>query len=95
VAELSLFEEMRELAITHPELKPEFILQMATKNSAAALGMPKQIGELIPDAQADLIAVPYAGKIADAAKAVVNHRGNVAASMIGGNWAVEPAAIFP
>ena len=90
--ELSLFDEMRELAAINPTLKPETILQMATVNGAIALGMKGKIGELAPGALADLIAIPYAGKTAEAASAVVHHRGHVAASMIDGQWAIAPAS---
>lgn len=88
--ELSLFDEMREMAAAHPALPTETILQMATVNGARALGMKRHIGELSPHAHADLIAIPFAGKISDIYDAAVHHRGNVAASMIDGQWAIAP-----
>jgi cytosine/adenosine deaminase-related metal-dependent hydrolase len=90
VLELNLFDEMREFAALHKSLAPETIVEMATVNGAIALGMKNQIGELASKAFADLIAIPYAGKLADANAAVIHHRGNVAASMINGKWAIEP-----
>jgi cytosine/adenosine deaminase-related metal-dependent hydrolase len=86
--ELSMFDEMREVAAANPALKPKTILQMATVNGAFALGLKNQVGEIIPNALADLVAIPYAGKTADAYEAAVNHRGNVTASMINGEWAL-------
>jgi aminodeoxyfutalosine deaminase len=90
VPELNLFDEMRELADAKPGLPPETILKMATVNAAAALGRKRKIGELAPKAFADLIAIPFTGKIADCHRAVIFHPGDVAASMIDGNWAVAP-----
>jgi len=90
-AELNLFEEMRAFAGVHPEVAPKKIVQMATLNGARALGLAGQAGELSAGAFADMIALPYAGKNAGAWEALVNFRGNVAASMIDGQWAVAPS----
>src|SRR5258706_11689635 len=88
--ELNMFDEMRELAARQAALRPRKILEMATLNGARALGMKSQIGQLSPRSFADLIAVPFAGKTADIYEAVLHHKGNVAASMIDGQWAVTP-----
>jgi aminodeoxyfutalosine deaminase len=88
--ELSLFEEMRQLAATDTDIAPAEILRMATVNGAKALGLAGQIGELSENAFADLIAVPFAGKKADIYDAVVHHPSTVSASMIDGQWAVAP-----
>ncbi len=88
---LDMFEEMRELATAHPALSPATILEMATINGARALGMAGQIGELSPGAFADMIAIPFAGKVADAHAAALHHTGNVSATMIGGQWVHEAA----
>jgi 5-methylthioadenosine/S-adenosylhomocysteine deaminase len=89
--ELSLFEEMRALAKNEPSLSARKLVQMATLNGARALGMSRQIGELAKGAFADLIALPFAGKIADVHDSILHHQGNVAASMIDGQWAIAPA----
>ena len=81
---LNMFDEMRALAKGHPSLAPATILEMATVNGARALGMAGQIGELSPGAFADLIAIPFAGKVADANAAALHHAGNVSAAMIDG-----------
>ena len=39
---------------------------------------------------ADLIAIPFAGKLADAIDAVVHHVGDVSASIIDGEWIMCP-----
>jgi cytosine/adenosine deaminase-related metal-dependent hydrolase len=88
--ELSMFEEMRELAANDPKLPPAEILRMATVNGARALGRVGQIGELSKNALADLIAIPARAKINDACEAVLGHVGDVSASMIDGHWVIPP-----
>jgi cytosine/adenosine deaminase-related metal-dependent hydrolase len=88
--ELNLFEEMRTLADREPGLSPAEILPLATVNGARALGRAGQIGELSENALADMIAIPCSGKSADIHGAVLHHTGNVAASLIGGRWAMAP-----
>ncbi len=88
--ELSMFDEMRELAANDPKLPPSEILRMATVNGARALGRAGQIGELSENALADLIAIPAAAKTSAACEAVLAHDGPVNASMIDGNWVIPP-----
>ncbi len=89
--ELNLFEEMRALAKNEPWLSARSILRMATLNGARALGLAGQIGELAEGALADLVALPLAGKVADIYDRVLHHAGDVAVSMIDGQWAIPPA----
>ena len=89
--ELSMFDEMRELAANDPKLPPAEILRMATVNGARALGRAGQIGELSENALADLIAIPANVKASNACEAVLAHAGPVSASMIDGDWAIPPA----
>jgi aminodeoxyfutalosine deaminase len=88
--ELNLFEEMRQLAAADPSNSPRDILRLATVNGAKALGLGGQIGELSENALADLIAIPFAGKVADICETVVHHASTVSASMIDGQWAIAP-----
>jgi aminodeoxyfutalosine deaminase len=88
--ELSLFDEMRQCAAVEPGVPPKTIAQMVTVNAARALGLQGRVGELVPSAFADLITLPFTGKAAAAYEAVVQHRGEVAASMIDGQWAIAP-----
>jgi cytosine/adenosine deaminase-related metal-dependent hydrolase len=88
--ELNMFEEMRELAATAPDLSSKNILQMATMNGAQALGMKRQTGELSHGAFADFITIHCGAKSSDPYETVIHHRGNVVSSMINGRWAIEP-----
>jgi aminodeoxyfutalosine deaminase len=88
--ELDLFAEMRLLAERDLTISPVEILHMATVNGARALGLAGKIGELSKNAGADLIAVPFAGKIAGVHEALLQHSGSVSASMIDGQWAIPP-----
>jgi cytosine/adenosine deaminase-related metal-dependent hydrolase len=90
--ELDMFAEMQLLAGRDPTVSPVEILHMATVNGARALGLAGQIGELSKNANADLIAVPFAGKIANVHEALLQHSGSVSASMIDGQWAIPPGA---
>lgn len=87
---LNLFAEMQAFAARNKSIPPEDILKMATIAGAKALGMAGQIGELSESAFADLIAIPFAGKVADIFGAVMHHPSTVSASMIDGNWAIAP-----
>jgi aminodeoxyfutalosine deaminase len=88
--ELNQFDEMRDFAGKHPEVPAETILKMATLNGARALGKSGQTGEISPGALADLAVIPYHGDAADVYEAVLQHRGDVSASMIDGQWAFAP-----
>jgi len=88
--ELSLFAEMRALARNEPSLSARTIVRMATLNGARALGLGGQIGELTEGSVADLVALPFTAKIADSYDGVLHHQGDVAASMIDGQWAIAP-----
>jgi aminodeoxyfutalosine deaminase len=88
--ELSMLDEMRALALREPSISPRKILQMATVNGARALGLQGQVGELRKKAFADVIAVPLPGGHGSLEEAVLAHQGDVAASMIDGQWAIPP-----
>jgi imidazolonepropionase-like amidohydrolase len=86
-----MFAEMQAFASNYPSVSPERILQMATINGARALGMAGQVGEISEKALADLIALPFKGKLADAGEAALNYPDDVAACLIDGEWAIAPA----
>jgi cytosine/adenosine deaminase-related metal-dependent hydrolase len=88
--ELNMFAEMRALAASEKIISPGQILQMATISGARALGMAGQIGEISKNAFADLIAIPFDGKVADICEAVLHHASTVSASMVDGKWAIAP-----
>ncbi len=88
--ELDMFAEMRALAEKDHAISAQEILQLATVNGARALGLAGKIGEFAPGAWADLIAIPFSGKLATVHEALLQHTGNVAASMIDGRWTIPP-----
>lgn len=87
---LSMFEEMRTFAKFYPDVSSETILRMATVNGARALAKSGTLGEIAPGAKADLIAIPFAGAEREAFEVLVHFQGDASASMINGQWAVEP-----
>jgi cytosine/adenosine deaminase-related metal-dependent hydrolase len=89
---LDLGAEMRAFADAHPGVAPDQIVRMVTVNPARALGLRHRAGELAAGAWADLIALPFAGPIRQAWDAVVQHRGDVSASMIEGRWVIPPSS---
>ncbi len=89
--ELSMFEEMRALAKGQPGLWPVEIVAMATVNAARALGLENRAGQLVKGAFADLIAVHASSSPRAAYETILAHSGRVAATMIGGRWAIAPA----
>jgi cytosine/adenosine deaminase-related metal-dependent hydrolase len=90
---LSMFAEMQVMAAHSSDLAPAELLRMATLNGARALGHLGELGEISPGAVADLIAVPCAVEGAAAEETVVQHRGTVSASMIGGCWKISPREV--
>jgi len=87
---LSMFEEMRAFAKAHPWLSAKRIVPLATLNGARALGLQGRVGELSAHAFADIIALPFTGRAAEAYDAILHHAGDVSASMIDGLWAIAP-----
>jgi len=90
--ELSMFAEMQAFA-EMTEVTPSAILKMATLNGAAALGRKGRFGEVSPGAAADVIAIPFGGAHRAVYDAVLQHRGDVHASMIEGEWVITPAGL--
>lgn len=83
---LDLFSEMRTFARAHPGVPPRTILDLVTVNAARALRQSGNLGVIAPGAAADLIAIPRLDGEPDPFQNVLDHRGKVAASMIGGRW---------
>lgn len=87
---LDLFAEMRELLAHDPGVTPDTVVRMATLHGARALGFAGLAGVLAAGAWADAIALPFIGAVEATAEAVVHHEGEVAASMIAGEWTRPP-----
>jgi cytosine/adenosine deaminase-related metal-dependent hydrolase len=81
---LSLFDEMRSLRKTDPWLQPEQVLGMATVNPARALRRRGQLGQIIPGALADLIALPATGNLEHVHEEIVEHAAPISWMMIDG-----------
>lgn len=62
---LSLLAELRQLRSNEPWLSPVELLRTITVNPARALRRRGQIGQIVPGALADLIAVPLSPSLAD------------------------------
>ena len=88
--ELNLFVEMRAFANAYRALAAEDIVRMVTVNAARALQRGGELGELVPGALADLIALPFDGQMGAAYEACLAHTGAVGGVMIDGRWALEP-----
>lgn len=71
---LNLFDEMQTFRRNFPDVAPADLLDMVTRNPAAALAFVGRFGELSPGARADFIAVPFGGRAEDAVEAVVENR---------------------
>jgi cytosine/adenosine deaminase-related metal-dependent hydrolase len=87
--ELDMFEEMRQFSQSNPDVALDAILQMATINGARALGMDGIVGQLQKGCQADMIAIPYDGNMAEASQSVIQYKGKVSFSMIEGKWCIQ------
>ena len=87
---LSMFREMRMFATKHAEVSAREVLQMTTLNAAHALGLGGKAGQLRPGAFADLTALPLNEKLPDIYEAIIQYPGDIAVSMIGGEWAKTP-----
>jgi cytosine/adenosine deaminase-related metal-dependent hydrolase len=81
---LSLFDEMRHFLRAHPWLSPEQVLRTVTVNPARALRRKGQLGQIIPGALADLIALPTSGSLGTVHEEIVEHRAPISWTMIDG-----------
>jgi aminodeoxyfutalosine deaminase len=57
-ASLSILDELRYLAVRNPDIESMTLLEMGTINSATALHLEHQTGQIKTDAWADLCAIP-------------------------------------
>jgi cytosine/adenosine deaminase-related metal-dependent hydrolase len=81
---LSLFAEMRLMRETQSWLRPEQALRMVTTNPARALRRKGQLGQIVPGALADLIALPASGNLGIVHEEIVEHTAPISWTMIDG-----------
>jgi cytosine/adenosine deaminase-related metal-dependent hydrolase len=81
---LSLFAEMRAFQKEFPSVSPEEILEMVTVNPARALRCENALGQIRPDFEADLIAVPCSTST-DIFEQILTCDAPVSWSMVNGN----------
>ena len=81
---LSLFAEMRAFQKEFPSVSPEEILKMVTVNPARALRCENALGQIRPDFEADLIAVPCSTST-DIFEQILTCDAPVSWSMVNGN----------
>lgn len=72
---LSMFDEMRTFASSHPDTPPGEILAMATLHGAAALQMDRQLGSITPGKQARILAIPFNGAASMANETAIHFQG--------------------
>ena len=90
--ELDLFAELRAFAVKQPGMAPEELLDLVTRNPAAALGLRGQAGELTRRAHADLLVLRSSASPKSAAETVAHSVPEISGVMIGGEWAIEPTS---
>ena len=82
--ELNMFAEMRSFAAANPNVPSETIVRMVTVNPARALVRPADLGQLSPNARADMIALKYTGSLNDAWSALLQPKPQLLATIING-----------
>lgn len=82
--DLSLFAELRQFALAEPALSPRELLRCVTVNAAAALGQHDVLGQIRAGFIADLIALPWHGKLAEMLDAVISHDEKISWRMFDG-----------
>jgi cytosine/adenosine deaminase-related metal-dependent hydrolase len=88
--ELDLFAELRAFTTQHPGIPPAELLELVTRNPAAALGQRGRLGELTPRAHADLLVLRSPAGPAVALETLLHTPPEIAAVMIAGEWAIQP-----
>jgi cytosine/adenosine deaminase-related metal-dependent hydrolase len=81
---LSLFEELRQLEAKEPWLTHEKLLRTVTVNPARALRQEDRLGQIVPGALADFIAVPVRGQSGAIYEEIVHCRDPISWMMIDG-----------
>lgn len=82
--ELDLFAEMRAFAAAFPDVAPGTIVEMVTVNPAGALGRCGELGQIAPNALADLIAIAHDGSLSEVWSALLQPAPKLVRTVING-----------
>lgn len=85
--DLSLWKEMQFVAETYSEIPREKVLEMGTLSAAAALGLDRDLGSLMPGKQADLCIVSLPSREAEPHDLVFDGRAGIHATVLRGKLA--------
>jgi len=88
---LNMFGELQCVHRNHPGVDPGALLNMATVNPAKAIGLGGRLGEIRPQAAADLIAIPFSGGMENLPETIILHSGPVPWMMVGGRQVFRTA----
>jgi cytosine/adenosine deaminase-related metal-dependent hydrolase len=89
--DLSLWDEVRFLRRRFPHIRPSLLLELATRNGAAALGLEDEVGALAAGHRADLAVVQLADvREPDPHARLLHPQSQVIAAMRDGRW-ITPA----
>lgn len=81
---LSLFAELQSAKKASPWLTSETLVRTVTTRPARALRKTGELGELLPGAHADMIAIPYPGTAPDVYDAIIENRSPIKWMMLDG-----------
>ena len=87
---LDMRTELRAFRASVTGVSPEQAWRLVTLNGARALGVAGRAGELSPGAWADLLILPFGGRMEDVYEAALHDAGRVRGVMIDGHWALAP-----
>ena len=81
---LNLFAEMRETRGNEPWMTAEDLLRTVTANAARALNREGMLGIIAPGSHADLISLPFSGKLDTVYDEIVDHQKPIEWMMVDG-----------
>jgi cytosine/adenosine deaminase-related metal-dependent hydrolase len=73
--DLNLFAEMRRFQETFPDIAPDEVLAMTTRNGAEAMGRSNELGKLAKHYFPDMIAVPFSGSRENLMETIIGFEG--------------------
>lgn len=91
--DLSMFAEMRQFQKAFPEVVPEEILSMATRNAAAVLGWSAQWGRVAQGYFSDMIAITFTGSREILMEAIIAFDGEPWVNLTGMATEIRPTSL--